>query len=139
MTFEEIYEHFELNPNEPFEIEGLGFPFVFRPTGIDKKVKLIDPSGAYALADAAFEMVLNPETVQKVTLFTKWEKEMADILLSVYPEEEKDELDIFRQDDEYWLMKGTLFAALLPYPFETIQDGETWSLKYISEHVEADG
>ena len=120
MTFEEIYEHFKLNPNEPFEIEGLGYPFVFRPTGIDKNVKLIDPSGSYALADAAFAMTLKPETVQKVTLFTQWEKEMSDVLLSVY------------------LVKEKVFSALLPYPFETIGDGEVWSLQYISEHVEAE-
>lgn len=138
MTFEEIYDHFELNPNELFEIEGLGYPFVFRPTGIDKNVKLIDPFGTYALADAAFEMVLNPETVQKVTLFTKWEKEMADVLLSVYPDEDRPDLRIARKGDEYWLLKGLTYDSLLPYPFETIKDGDTWSLKYISEHVEAE-
>lgn len=138
MTFEEIYEQFKLNPNEPFEIEGLGYPFVFRPTGIDKNVKLIDPSGSYALADAAFAMTLKPETVQKVTLFTQWEKEMSDVLLSVYPDEEREGLEICRQGDEYWLMKEKVFSALLPYPFETIGDGEVWSLQYISEHVEAE-
>ena len=138
MTFEEIYEHFELNPNEPFEIDGMGFPFVFRPTGIDKNVKLIDPSGAYALADAAFAMVLKPETVQKVTLFTKWEKEMADVLLSVYPDEDQPDLRIARKGEEYWLLKGFTYDSLLPYPFETIKDGDAWSLRYISEHVEAD-
>ena len=138
MTFKDIFDLFGLNSNETFEVDGERGVFVFRPKGYNTEVRLMGPNNIPALADVAFHMMATPSDVKKVRVFTQREKEDAELIMSLYAEDEQQQLSILKKEDELcYLVSESDNAAVLPCDFPTVEIGETWKLTYIVAHAEA--
>lgn len=131
MTAEDIYELFQLNVNETFELEGKGGFFIFRPEGIGLEVQLFEKNGVLALAEIGFYMMQHPISIKKCRIFTKREAEDAELLNCTV----EDSATIVKNSGGCFLNSDTR-SIMLNRDFPSIQDGESWSLEYICTHAE---
>lgn len=129
MTFEDIWNTFQLNPNELFKIEGFSDTYSFRPTGNDKEVKLFNMNNfTEPPATVAFYLMQNPQAVKKGRLFTQEEVIYAQLILDVTSD---DQLSIRNIDGVYSLSNEKTISV----DFPNIKNGESFLLTYILNNV----